>query len=51
MPDRTGDTLRELIRGCCAEGSVIQTDEWRGYSRIGNDGYISKAVNHSKKFI
>lgn len=51
VPDRKGSTLLDIIGRCCAVGSVIRTDEWSGYSRLTQSGYIHKKVNHSEWFV
>ena len=51
IPDRKALTLREVIRGCCDTGSVIMTDEWSGYSKLSEDGFIHRTVKHSKWFL
>lgn len=50
-PDRKGETLRKLIRENCEDGSTIVSDEWKGYSRLNEDGYNHLTVNHSKWFV
>ena len=51
VPDRKSRTLRDLLRRRVAYGSVVQTDEWAGYSRLWEDGYRHKAANLSRWFI
>ena len=51
VPDRRSETLRDIIRRSCEVGSIIETDEWRGYSRLCEDGFIHNTVNHSRWFI
>lgn len=51
VENRKGDTLRALIKENCEQGSYIFTDEWRGYSRLHEDGFIHRTVNHSKNFV
>jgi len=40
VPDRKSGALRALLKRCCAEGSVIRTDEWKVYCRL-NEGCFS----------
>ena len=51
VPDRTAATLTAVIGKYVAEGSVVLTDEWRGYSQLERRGFIHKTVNHSKNFV
>ena len=47
---RDSATLTAVIRRYVASGSVIYTDEWRGYRKI-SDFYDHKTVNHSLGFV
>ena len=51
VPDRKSHTLRAVLKRCCEPGSVIQTDEWKGYSKLSQDGFIHRTVNHSRWFV
>ena len=51
VKDRKGNTLRELIRSVCTRGSTIVTDQSRGYSKLEEDGFLHKTINHSKWFV
>ena len=44
--DRTGAALRDVIRRCVSEGSVIYTDQWKGCSKLHEDGYQHETGNH-----
>jgi transposase-like protein len=44
--DMSGNTVTVLIRQNILPGSEIITDEYRGYSRVGEDGYNHSSVNH-----
>jgi transposase-like protein len=47
---RDSVTLNSFIEGHISSGSIIHTDKWRGYNRIG-DQYTHQTVNHSKRFV
>ena len=49
IPDVKGDTLKAEIAAQVATGSVVMTDEWRGYKGIAKQGYTHEAVKHSAK--
>ena len=52
VPDRSAETLADIIRAHVAPGSVVHTDGWRGYSGI--EGTLSlehRVVNHSLGFV
>ncbi len=40
IPNVTGDTLMGFIRASVMEGATIKTDDFRGYSRLGQAGYV-----------
>ncbi len=44
-------TLRSLLRYYCEEGRLLQTDEWKRYARLKEDGFTHKTINHSKWFM
>lgn len=50
---RTAEILLPIIRQNVERGSMVWSDEWRSYSRIGreNDGLLHETVNHSQNFI
>ena len=50
IPNRTKETLTELIRRYVLPGSIIYTDEWKGYSDL-KKYFEHYTVNHSKGFI
>ncbi len=39
IPNVTGETLIGFAKDNVEEGATIQTDDWRGYSRLGQSGY------------
>jgi ISXO2-like transposase domain len=49
--NRNANTLVEIITSHVRTGSIIVTDCWRGYSRLGLFGYEHKTVNHSEVFV
>ena len=51
MPvENTGKAvLHGVIEACVAAGSVVMTDEWRGYNGLADAGYTHEAVKHSAK--
>ena len=51
VPDRTAETLEEVIIEHVLPGTTIHTDMWSGYTNIEECGYIHKVVNHSKNFV
>lgn len=50
---RSAEILLPIIRRHVEKGSLIWSDEWRAYSRIGmdNDGLLHETVNHSQEFM
>lgn len=51
VPDRKGSTLLSVIQEHVASGSVIVTDEWRGYRGLQAAGFEHYTVNHSTNFV
>src|SRR5262249_23053899 len=44
----SGAELGEVVDGTCLEGTVVNTDEWSGYSRVGRrQGRVHRVVDHS----
>ncbi|KAG0441791.1 hypothetical protein DMUE_0790, partial [Dictyocoela muelleri] len=43
--------LLPIINQICRPGSIIWSDEWRGYSNLLAQGYNHETVNHSYNFI
>jgi transposase-like protein len=50
VPDRSSDTLIQIIQEKVFPKSVILTDCWKGYSRLNQLDYTHKTVNHSRHF-
>ena len=50
VPDRSADTLTTLILQHVLPGSIIYTDEWKGYCRLHNH-FEHYTVNHSKYYV
>ena len=48
---RDAATLLPIIQHHIRPGSVIYSDEWRAYCRLGGMGYTHKTVNHSQNFV
>jgi hypothetical protein len=48
---RTREALEDIILANVEIGSMIFTDEWRGYNNLENIGYIHQTVNHSLNFV
>ena len=51
VPDRTANTLEEVIKEYVVPGTTIHTDLWSGYTNISQCGYVHKTVNHSQNFV
>lgn len=49
--NRTGDTLISLIEKYVEAGSVVHTDEWKGYIRLPRHGYTHGTVCHKKHYV
>jgi transposase-like protein len=51
VPNRTEETLLEIISRRIRPGSIINSDLWAAYRKIPSIGYFHYTVNHSKNFI
>lgn len=47
--DASGESLRSSIRQFVEPGSIVRTDEWKGYNIITEDGYIHEKVTPPNK--
>ena len=44
----SGEELEEIIDDTCLEGTTVNTDQWKGYSRVGRrHRRVHRAVDHS----
>lgn len=48
---RNAATLEQIISRYVENGTIIKTDEWRGYRGLTRLGYIHNTVNHSQNFV
>jgi transposase-like protein len=48
---RNARACRAFVRHACAPGSIVRTDEWKGYDRLGEDGFDHKTVCHKRNFV
>lgn len=51
VEDRKATTLVPLIEKVVEQGSVICSDEWKGYLPLARSGFIHRTVNHKKYFV
>jgi hypothetical protein len=52
VPDRSLQTLEDVISRHVYAGSIVHTDLWRGYSQLAkNFDYMHLTVNHSRHFV
>ena len=49
--DRSANTLIPIIKQFIKPGSVIYSDSWRAYSRLGEEGYTHYTINHKENFV
>ncbi|KAG0440131.1 hypothetical protein DMUE_1966 [Dictyocoela muelleri] len=49
--NRSVVTLLPIINQICRPGSIIWSDEWRGYSNLQAQGYNHETADHSYDFI
>ncbi|MCY7350172.1 MAG: IS1595 family transposase [Cytophagaceae bacterium] len=48
LPNVKQKTIRPVIDGCAASGSLINTDEYNIYNKLVDWGYAHKVVNHGQ---
>ena len=51
VADRTAHTLTWLTKQIVRTGSVVVTDEWRGYNGLSEEGYVHERVNHTENYV
>jgi hypothetical protein len=51
VPDRSEDTLVQVLLTNVYTGTTIMSDCWRGYQNLTNHSFRHKTVNHSKNFL
>lgn len=51
MPDRKGTTLIPIIKSHVTSNSVVVSDEWKGYSRLKENGFVHETVCHKTNFV
>lgn len=44
-------TLQPIVRLVVEQGATIYTDQWRGFSELGLDGYSHRSVNHAEEYV
>jgi transposase-like protein len=49
VPDSRGQTLQSKVREYVLPETLIYTDEWRGYERLGVMGYTHRRIRHSAR--
>lgn len=49
LSDRSSANLLPLVRSVCPPNSLVFTDEWGAYHRLGQLGYSHFTVNHSAR--
>lgn len=50
VEERSGVVLRRIIQSHVREGSIVNTDTWRGYQDLESLGLTHISVNHSQTF-
>jgi transposase len=49
IPNTSRSTLEEKVTQNVVDGSTVTTDEWFGYSKLADHGYVHGTVNHHDK--
>jgi transposase len=49
VPDLTNRQVMPRIRRWVVEGSRVMTDDWQGYRRLDEQGYVHEFVNHKQE--
>ena len=47
VPDASAESLGEAVRQSIVPGTVISTDDWKGYSKLSSLGYAHKVVRNT----
>jgi len=48
VPNRTAETMMDVLDEHVAKGSILITDLWKSYNAIDPDVYQHQTVNHSQ---
>ncbi|KAK9873686.1 hypothetical protein WA026_023686 [Henosepilachna vigintioctopunctata] len=51
VPNRSKETLLEIINEWVLPGTTIMSDCWKAYDCLDDEGFLHQKVNHSKNFI
>jgi transposase-like protein len=51
VPDASAESLRSVIRQNIDEGSTVETDGWRSYSFLSNEGYQHQVISSGEDAI
>ena len=51
VPNVKSSTLQRIIRENVKKGSIIYTDNWRGYRGLDKRGFNHKIINHNNEFV
>lgn len=51
VPNRTRETLLNVIKQWILPGTTIMSDMWRAYDCLNNEGFTHLRVNHSLNFV
>jgi transposase-like protein len=51
VPDRSKETLLEVIKRRIKLGSTIMSDKWKSYDCLSSEGFVHYSVNHSENFV
>ena len=51
VPNRTADTLMTIMRDWIEPGTIVISDCWGTYQKLGSQGYRHRTVNHSIHFV
>jgi transposase-like protein len=49
IPNASTDALADVVRRNVKRGSIVSTDEWKGYNLLKYRGFQHATVNHSEK--